>query len=187
MTKPPKIPRPQKPSVRPYPGNIEADPTIRMQTERLIGRSVVAWSKLEACLEDFIWELLALPIEKGRHITTRLDAVNKIKMLRSIGEIELVEADFHRLSPILDHIDIIRDDRNFIIHGTWGRAGFDKYTVVLSLRAKGGEPDEVVSETFPDSRIRTVISDIEKWKQELIELMNSRQPLPRTPVLDAVG
>jgi len=80
---------------------------------------VVAWSKLEACMEDLIWSLLEVEIEEGRIMTARVDAVGKIRMLRELGELEMPEEMFHRLSPTLDEIDVLRDDRNFIVHGSW--------------------------------------------------------------------
>ena len=122
MAKPPKVPRPVKPPIQPpRPGQI-ADPTIGLIQEKLIGRTVVEWSKLEACMEDGIWHLLNVPIETGRILTARLDAVVKIRLLRELGERLLPESNWHELSQILDKIDIRREDRNFIGHGTWGRS-----------------------------------------------------------------
>ncbi len=75
-----------------------------MRQERLIGRFVVEWSKLEGALEDLIWHLLKLDMEIGRHITVRMDAISKIKMAR-VGKLELPRTLFYQLSPILDQID----------------------------------------------------------------------------------
>ena len=174
MAKPPKTPRPQKPPVLPPKPGQAVNPTISMKTERLIGRFVVAWSKLEACMDDFIWALLAVPIEQGRIITVRMDAVRKIQTLRQLGGLVLAETVFHQLSPILDQIDILRDDRNLIVHGTWGRQLPENDNVVVPLKPEALEPDQVVSETFPDSRLRIAIDGIEKAKWQLIPLMNDR-------------
>jgi hypothetical protein len=120
MLKPPKILRRKKLHLPPRE-NDQLNLTIGLIQEKLIGRVVVAWSRIERVMEEFIWVLLKLNVESGRIVTTRLDAVVKIKMLRQLGEIELEEAHFHKLSPILDHIDIVREDRNFIVHGVWSR------------------------------------------------------------------
>lgn len=174
MGKPPKIPRPQKPPVLPALENQIVDPTISMLTERLIGRAMVAWAKLENCMDDFIWALLAVPIEQGRVLTVRMDAVRKIQTLRRLGELVLPTEKFYLLSPILDRVDILREERNLIGHGSWGRSGYDKVTVVVSLKPEALKADEAVSETFPDSRLRAVIDGIDEAKWQLIPLMEER-------------
>jgi hypothetical protein len=159
-----------------------------MLTERLIGRAIVAWSKLENCIDDFIWALLAIPIEQGRIITVRMDAVRKIQALRRLGELVLLTEKFHTLSPILDRIDILREERNLIGHGSWGRSGYDRVTVVVSLKSEALKPDEVVSETFPDSRLRAVIGGIDEAKWQLIPLMEERYAsLDKSPPPDHEG
>lgn len=50
--------------------------------------------------------------------------------------------------------------------------------VVLTLRAEGLNPDEVVSETFPNTRLRATIDETEKRKWELIEAMKEIRALP---------
>jgi hypothetical protein len=178
MAAPPKFPRPQKPPVLPPDPNQQAEGTVSLQFERLIGRVVVAWSKLEACMEDFIWSLLEVEIERGRIMTLRVDAVGKIRMLRELGKLEMPEAMFHRLSPTLDEIDVLRDDRNFIVHGNWARI-FPEWThVVASLRPKGLAPDQAVTETFSETRMRAIIDGIDRTKWTLIELMRELHTLP---------
>jgi hypothetical protein len=178
MATPPKFPRPKKPPVLPPDPNQQVDPTISLQYERLIGRTVVAWSKLEACMEDFIWSLLGVEIEQGRVMTVRVDAVGKIRMLRELGQLELPEPMFHRLSPTLDEIDVLRDDRNFIVHGSWARTKPDMTHVAVSLRPTGLAPDQAVSETFSVARMRAIIGGIERTKWVLIELMRELHTLP---------
>jgi hypothetical protein len=181
MASPPKFPRPQKPPVLPPRPDFWPDPTIAMQFERFIGRAVVGWSKLEACMEDFIWRLLDVPIEQGRIVTLRTDSVGKIRMLRQLGELILAEAQFHRLSPTLDEIDVLREDRNSIIHGTWGRSGPGGVHICLSLRPKGLAPDQVVAESFPEARIRSIIDATDRTKWVLIDLMNELPASPNRP------
>jgi hypothetical protein len=178
MASPRKFPRPQKPPVLPSDPNQRVEPTITMQFERLIGRAVVAWSKLEACMEDFIWSLLNIPIEQGRVITLRTDTVGKIRMLRRLGEMALTESLFHRLSPALDEIDVMRDDRNSIVHGTWGRRGEDMMHINLSLRPQGLAQDDVVSQTFSEERMRAMIDATDRLKWVLIEIQNELHALP---------
>jgi hypothetical protein len=176
MPKPPKILR-RKKSHLPPRKNDQLNLTIGLIQEKLIGRVVVAWSRLERVMEEFIWVLLKLDIESGRIVTTRLDAVAKIKMLRQLGEIELEEVHFHKLSPILDHIDIMREDRNFIVHGVWGR-NLNGVPVALSLRPKPLAPDLIVSEEFPDNRMRYIVFEIDKSRIQVKLLVKELSALP---------
>lgn len=129
-------------------------------------------------MEDLIWSLLKVDIERGRVVTLRVDAVGKIRMLRELGQLEMTEAMFHRLSPTLDEIDVLRDDRNFIIHGSWGRTRPGMTHVAVSLRPKPLAPDQVVSETFSEARLRGIIDGMDRTKWVLIELMRELHTLP---------
>lgn len=171
MDKPPKLPRPRKLPIVPGRPGQKFDPSVSQTTEKLIGRAVVAWSKLENCMDDFIWALLAIPIEKGRIITGRMDAVRKIQTLRSLGKRSLAEEKFYVLSPTLDLVDLLRDHRNLVVHGSWGRTFPENETIVLSLKPESPNPSEVVAENFPDTRLRALISEIERAKGLLIPLM----------------
>jgi len=50
--------------------------------------------------------------------------------------------------------------------------------VAVSLRPKAPNPDQAVSETFPEARMRTIISGIDRTKWVLIELMRALHTLP---------
>ncbi len=171
MVKPPKTPRPQKPPIQPPRIDQTVDITVSLIHEKLIGRIVITWSKLESCLEDFIWHLLDMNMDRGRIITTRLDVIAKIRMTRQFAELKLPETQFHTLSAILDKMDILREDRNFIVHGTWGRSMPENMHICLSLRPTPLAPDQAVSETFPETRLRAIIADIEQIKTGLLDLM----------------
>jgi hypothetical protein len=58
---------------------------VGMQHERLVGRAVIEWSRLEAVLNDLIWCFLNLSFEDGRALTGRADAGTKIALLRLIA------------------------------------------------------------------------------------------------------
>jgi hypothetical protein len=175
MTKPPKTPRPQKPPIQPPDPNHVSDPTIGLVQEKLIGRAVVEWAKLEACMGDAIQELACMEFEVGRIFTARMDATSLLRTLREIGSLKLSESDFHALSQICDKIDIRREDRNLIVHGTWGRTVGQNTAFAISLRIKS-DPSVVVSETFPHRRMKEIISDIQSLKWVLIRLMKLGEP-----------
>src|SRR5712672_1255861 len=118
MEKPPKTPRPKKPPIQRHVPGDEGINSIGMIQEKLIGRFVVEWAKLEACMGDAITDLFGVEFTYGRLIVSRMDATGLIKMLRDAGALRLPQRDFHKISLICDRIDILRDDRNLIVHGS---------------------------------------------------------------------
>src|SRR5271168_311914 len=58
-------------------------------------------------MEASIWQLLGLGIGQGRVITSRLDAVDKIRMIRALGESALTEPQWHSLSETMARIDML--------------------------------------------------------------------------------
>jgi hypothetical protein len=118
-------------------------------------------------------------IRGGPCFTARMEATALIRTLRELGQLKLKEKDFHALSVICDKIDIRRDDRNLITHGTWGREAGQIEGYALSLRIKG-DPSEIVSETFSYRRMREIIADIITQKWDLIRLLKM-DALPGMP------
>jgi hypothetical protein len=175
MPKPPKTPRPKKPPVMPMRAGQKYAPLVSLSQERLIGRLVVRWSKLEAAMEELIWNLMNVDISVGRIVTARLDTTAKIRMLRQLGELALIETKFHKLSTHLDQIDILREDRNFIVHGTWGTSLPDLEPTASSIRIKSAAPDRVISETFPRERMRAKIDAIDALKRRLFLMVEERE------------
>jgi hypothetical protein len=110
--------------------------------ERLIGRLIVQWGYVEAGLNDVIWRLLKLHVEDGRALTTRMDAVTKIAILRKIAPRYLEGEALTEFLKVMKLADDVRDDRNFIAHGNWGTAPSDGVALALSLRGKA-DPGEV--------------------------------------------
>ena len=145
MTKRPQ--KPKKPTPIPVRSGQPLAGTVTMVQERLIGRTIVFWSKLEAAIDQTIWRFLNFDIGNGRKFTTPMNAERKVGFLRLLAETYL---DGEQLSTILDTIDTIdlcRDDRNFIAHGTWFRSGPDKEHLVFAIRVKTN-PDDVIANHF---------------------------------------
>lgn len=124
---------------------------------------------------DFIWLLLGLDIAVGRILTARMDASAMVKLLRELAEATLAKSDFHKLSPILDQIDIVRDDRNLVVHGLWAVNSYGT-PIASSLRQKPLSPTEIVSETFDDNRMRILIQTIAALHRRLLLLMRELRP-----------
>jgi hypothetical protein len=181
MTKPPKTPRPPKPPFLSFADHHTVDPIISDAHKILMGTVIERWSKLEAVMDDLIWSMLKLQFETGRTITNRFDAAGKIKLIRQIAPFTLTEAHHHRLAPIIDQADFRREDRNFIAHGSWGTLMPDRIPICSSLRPTARNPDEVVAETFPATRMREIADELESLKLRLVPLKNEIDALHRRP------
>lgn len=162
------VKRPQKPPIEPYDSSDWNDPTIPISQEKWIRRITVEWSKLEAILDELIWCFLDLPMEFGRSITTTMSASAKIAILRNLSSLAYDPLLQDYLKEHLDIIDILKDDRNFIVHGTWGLRN-DGTPFASSLRLKHS-PSLVVAELFSQERMKSIWRRIIRVKEKLIPL-----------------
>jgi hypothetical protein len=134
---------------------------VSMQQERLIGRVVVVWSKIESTLDEIIWTLSNLDFGVGRYLTRPFGADGKIKLIRSLSK-NILLAEMHDESEkMLNSVGNCQDDRNFIVHAAWGTSHIDPFAMVplaISTRPKS-DPDVVIGETFPPERMHTITTD----------------------------
>jgi hypothetical protein len=77
----------------------------------------------------------------------------------------------------LDTIDASRDDRNFIVHGSWGRLQPEGIPLAASIRLKS-KSDEVIGETFEPRRMRRIIDTIVAMRQMLVLLLDELDASP---------
>jgi hypothetical protein len=166
------VKRPQKPPIEPYDSTDWGDPTIPISHEKWIGRITVEWSRLEGTLDDLIWCFLDLPIEFGRTITTTMSATGKITMLRNLIALAFDPLLQDYLREHLDIVEILKDDRNFVVHGTWGRTLRDRTPMASSLRPKHS-PSLVVAESFTAERLQSIWKLIISVKLRLVPLFDS--------------
>lgn len=144
--------------------------TAQMSTDHLthIGRIVAHWSKLEGAMQEVIWEFLELPIDSGRIITERLDVTSKLRISRALAVRKLTGETLENFLTVMDVIENRQGDRNFIAHGLWAHLMPEDVPIAMSLKPKS-EPGEVISETFPESRMVEILKDIIETKAALIE------------------
>jgi hypothetical protein len=75
-----------------------------------------------------------------------------------------------QIKPLLKKIDELRDDRNFIAHGTWATLMPENISIACSLRKKS-EIDQVVAEPFPEVRMKTIIQQSQSAMTDLSRLI----------------
>lgn len=167
---------------KPLPMLTEADvrTTIPMSQERLIGRVVVAWSKLEDQMQALIWAFLGLEDEIGRIVTCRLDATYKLTMLRDLGSKLLASEEFEKFRESLKNIQDLYAERNFIAHGSWGTTIKNHKPFAGSLKKKvpplEGDPENIIFEAFPPERMHRLVNRIVLMKEMMIALRSSLSP-----------
>src|SRR5205823_13716244 len=110
-------------------------------------------------------------IDDGRTITTRLSADFKIELLKSLVNVAFSGDMRDGVLNVLNIVSMLKEDRNFIVHGSWGTMKPDNIPICASLRPKA-PAGEIVSEEFPDTRMHDIINDILKAKTSLRELVD---------------
>jgi hypothetical protein len=162
-------------------------PGVEPDQYMLIGRVIVLWSALEHVMQDTIWHVLGVPFEDGRVLTQRTDAARKLQWLRTFAKRHISPEQKAELDLVLDEIELLQDDRNFIAHGTWFTTKPDNVPWASSLRIKG-LPDEVVSENFPEPRMVEICQGIVKARNALAiwrnRLLASRDKSSEEPPTD---
>jgi hypothetical protein len=168
----PKLP------IKPLADHQQIIPSVTDLHCALIGELIATWTTVENYLELLIWAFLEIDEEDGRIITPKMDAVNKIQMIRRFAELHIPdEGHLKEIAALMGKIDGLRIDRNFIVHGTWGTLMPGKVPIAASLR-KISEFDQVVSETFPEVRMRALIFESGIARVQLDDLL-SRLPTLR--------
>lgn len=175
-SKPTRKPRPPKPPITPLRSDQTTRPEVGLVQQRLIGRVLIEWTKLEGCLADILWQLTGLTFEDGRLFTERMDPARLIVLLKTLATRKMDGPLLQDFINALAAADELRDDRNFIVHGSWGMLDPEGVPVALSLRAKSN-PGEIVSEGFPHQRMRAIVREIIKTKQEIIRI-GAALPVP---------
>lgn len=77
-----------------------------------------------------------------------------------------------KLIDLLASADQLRDDRNFIVHGTWAILQPEGQPTSSSIRAKS-EPGQVIAEHFPHQRMNAIISGINRTRIELVNILRA--------------
>ena len=180
MAKTRNTPKPEKPPYKPMADHQSVVPNVDHQQQLFIGQVVITWSKLENAMQDTIWHFLNVPMSDGRIVTERMDAGTLLRILRALGKRHLENPLLDQFLSIMDKIEDRSEDRNFVVHGTWGTLLPDNVPVALSLRPKA-LPGEVMSETFPAHRMLEIVRDITTALDFLMKLMPVLKTLPRKP------
>jgi len=169
------------PPVRPFRADQRFDPTVPDKTCDEAGRIIIAWSRLEAGLDDLVWHFLDLSDNDGRQVTARLDARSKGQMLRPLGARYLASAEAAYFNELLNRVGDLQANRNFIAHGIWGTIQPENVAIAMSLRPEA-TLGEIMSETFPSPRMEDILADIGRVIHELVKFRDALASLRQRSV-----
>jgi hypothetical protein len=136
-----------------------------------MGLVVLNWSKLESDIDAAIWAFLDLDIDKGRVVTTKLNTDVKVELLRALINTHCAGDLLDDMLQVIEFIGGYKEDRNFVVHGSWGTLTPENVPICGSIPPKA-PPGEVVVETFPKERMLAIINGILEAKQNLRTLMD---------------
>src|ERR1700676_2527713 len=111
--------RRKHPGPMPRRPEAEVSQEISGPQELLIGKAVVAWTRLEHSIDEVIWAFLRVSVEDGCIITSSLDTRYRLNLLRALGERHLTKEHLAILSDIIKKINELVEFRNLVIHGLW--------------------------------------------------------------------
>jgi hypothetical protein len=179
-----KTPRRPKTPFQPRQPDQSFRHKIFADQERLIGRIIVAWSRLEYTMEEVIWSFLNVQIEEGRVITSRLDATFKMNILRGLALYHLDGRNAAKFSDLLNTIQDLYADRNVMAHAKWGTLLPEQLPAAASLRAKDNQvpPENVIVETYPRHRMIPILQNIVRSMNTLIKVLNAHETLHGRPI-----
>jgi hypothetical protein len=161
----------QKPPIQPLRADQFPHFDVSIEQQQLIGLLVLNWSKLETDIDSAIWAFLDLDMDKGRVITTKLNTDVKVELLRALVNTYCAGDLLNDILGVIDFIVGYKEDRNFVVHGSWGTLMPENVPVCASIRPKA-PPGEVISETFSKERMLNIINGILEAKQNLRTLMD---------------
>ena len=148
-------------------------PHVGIGQERLIGRAVVIWARLEANLHDLIWTIQGKGLAEGREETEKHLIGRLLKELRKIGSgssTETVSTEIRlAVLAVAAAVKTLSEDRNLIVHGTWGE--LDGVPTVGSLQLETIDRNEVTFESFPPDRLRDFIRDVTACRDQVTAIV----------------
>lgn len=141
-----------------------------------IAAAILAYSAMEASLEAFIWDMVGLSYDDGK-LLTRIEASEKILIAKTLAERYGVPVpNVPKNTPTMWRVmQDLSELRNKIAHGIWGMYRLQT-PMAASFRMKG-DPDRVISESFPIPRLEAIARQCDRAKGVLDQMCRIAQAL----------
>jgi hypothetical protein len=124
-------------------------------------------------LHDLIWTIQGKGLAEGREETEKHLIGRLLKELRKIGSgssTETVSTEIRlAVLTVAGIIKALSEDRNLIVHGTWGE--LDGVPTVGSLQLETVDRNEVTFESFPPNRLHDFIRDVTACQDQVTAIV----------------
>ncbi len=143
-----------------------------LETRLLLALGLVArnWTLAEQAIEQIIWYYLKLPVGIGRSVTVHIQNASRLSVIRNLLEhFEKDEKAKNRIVGALAAFDVLRQNRNVLIHSTYA-VEIDFIELARTNRRTG--QDTIKIHVSPET-IEAVAADIESLTNYLIRLYHS--------------
>jgi hypothetical protein len=150
--------------------SLEDDPVDPELLLRL-GKIVILGSQFESWLSLLLATLIKADLGGSNIVTNTLSVSAKIKCIRGLLSVRANEeaAATAKVTQLLDRADLIRTDRNELIHGEWNATGCEPKTALINTISL--ERAEIIRDrliTIPD--LEELIAEIEEWIRDYVAL-----------------
>ena len=122
-------------------------------------------------LHDLIWTIEGKGLAEGRAETEKHMVGRLLKELRKIGSGSTETALEVRMAvlAVAGAVKTLSEDRNLIVHGTWGE--LDGVPTVGSLQLETIDRNDVTFESFPPDRLRDFIRDVTACRDQAMAII----------------
>ena len=127
-----------------------------------IGRICALWSSAENVMEHLIWAMIPTSINYGRAITTHAPNEARVNMIHALANEKGLSDDIKgELKSLTDNFNLLRDNRNEIVHSSWGGDAVEEIAHGYKPSARGTFRLNTTYWSAVD--ISEVGKDIEDW------------------------
>jgi hypothetical protein len=130
-----------------------------------LGEIVIAWSRVEALLAEFLSYLLQADPGSMYVLNQDIAGSTQLKWIRTLAQKFTNENTQKGLATLFDRIDKVRGERNVYIHGVWGPGPEEGTAIVQTVKLDRAEWVRTELVTGPD--LKEVFEDIKSVSDEL--------------------
>jgi hypothetical protein len=183
LPEPLTIPSLTKEPVQPRQPGISCSPYVSDDILRAIGAVAIAWAKLENSLNDLIWTIQEKDLQTGRIETQELQITKLLSTLQNTAKSHLIGDKFSNerraLDNIIKFVHATKQERNNVIHGSWGTLGNNP--ILGTLKADTPSLAFVTYEHYPEERLEEIKDYAGSAIKNVMDVIYRLESLRETP------
>ena len=144
-----------------------------------IGEVAVGWNLTEALLTSIVWHIQKTKDPKlGRLLVYRVNAGEKLKILRASIRAFAKAAHKPALTALVDRASQLKTKRNMIVHGWWGRMPNEHKTWKLFYHRDTNDMLLLKREVMDVSGLKAIASQIDQLNHDMKKWMTQNSVPP---------